>query len=201
MKLSKFGVVLVSVVLGSVSLGLQAEGKVKAEDLVEAPVGPADDLSNLQNQRRAKLTEEQAVNQMKYMMVKGWQRIDKDLVSKGKFDPVGLMLNSRGDFKPIVVGARDGEEAHSPKLQYLIINRQLEEQAKTRTVWSVGMMYIQEYDTEVEGSETPLRINVLVEHIAGWARSWSYPFKVVDGEVKLGQPVEKELPLHYFVKN
>ena len=41
-------------------------------------------------------------------------------------------------------------------------------------------------------------IRVVAEHIAGWARSWSYPYKMVDGEVKLGAPKELVLdPVYY----
>lgn len=194
MKLNKLGFVLLSLCLAGFSLNGVAEDKVKAEDLVEAPVEgkKAADLSKL---RKAKVTEEQAVNQMKYMMVKGWARIEADLQEHGMFDPIGLLLNPQGEFKPLVMGK---ESNLTPELSFVAITRNLEAMAQARTLWGVGVMYVREY--EMENGDKVKRINVLTEHIAGWARHWSYPFKVVEGDVKLGQPIEKSIAPFYFAE-
>ena len=171
-----------------------AEDKVKAEDLVDQNVA-ADAPADLNSLKRARLTEEQVVNQLKYMMVKGWARIEKELVDRGSFKAFGMVLSPKGEFRPVYI---DEQERLAPDVQLATIVKHLEAIAQTRSMWAVGVMYIQAKERS-DGS-VDKRIMVLGEHIAGWARHWSYPFKVEDGEVKLGAPIETNVQPVYFVE-
>jgi len=167
--------------------------KVKAEDLVEIPEKPRG--GGLETLRRAKLTEEQAVNQLKYMMVKGWARIDKELVNSGTFKPMGMVLSPEGEFRPLYIAE---QEKMDQALALGVITKNLAAIAQTRSMWGVGIMYIN--GKQRKDGTWDQRIMVMTEHIAGWARHWTYPFKVVDGEVKLGAPIESNVKPVYFVK-
>ena len=165
--------------------------KQTIEEMVEKPSDEAQTL--LKSTKRTKLTEEQATNQLKYMMVKGWERVERDLVEKGSFKPMGMILRPDGEFRPIRVDRQD-ELKQEVALEAIV--RNLKAFGKSRQVWGVGMIW-------VTGKKLPdgnfyKQIMVTTEHIAGWGRHWAYPYKVVDGEVKLGQPVESPTKLVYF---
>lgn len=144
--------------------------------------------------KKATLTEEQAINQLKYMMTKGFARMEKELIETQGFSPFGLVLFPDGEFKPLTI---DSGEESSAEEQLSDVARNLETIAKTRAVWGVGIMYIRAIKLD-DGSYVQ-RIVVMTEHIAGWARYWVYPFKVEDGVVKLGQPDEYSKQPIYFV--
>ena len=63
-------------------------------------------------------------------------------------------------------------------------------------MWALGLMYIQA--REKPDGKYEQRIQVMTEHIAGWARHWSYPFKVINGEVSLGAPIVSPVKPVYF---
>ena len=67
------------------------------EEAIPMPEKKAD-LSSL---KRAKVTEEQAVNQLKFMMIKGFARMEKTLIKEGDFEPFGLTLSPQGEFKAL----------------------------------------------------------------------------------------------------
>lgn len=164
--------------------------KSKAELMVEQPDVEAANLNVL---KRAKITEEQAVNQMKYMMVKGWERMEEDLLERGSFKPFGLVLSPQGEFKPLVI---DVQEEITQDLALAAIVKNLEAIAETRSQWAVGVMYVT--GKQRPDGEFDKRITVIAEHIAGWARAWSYPYKIIDGEVKLGTSNEVPMEPVYF---
>lgn len=170
---------------------VQAEqGKAKRlEDTIPMPKKQAD----LDQLKRAKVTEEQAVNQLKYMMVKGFARMEEELLETGSFPPFGLTLSPEGDFKAVIPEM----EVELPSQVTLVkLAESMEAIAKTRSMWAVGLMYIRAIKRD-DGSYAQ-RIIVMTEHIAGWARHWAYPFKVVDGDVKLGKPTETSVkPVYY----
>jgi hypothetical protein len=156
------------------------------------PDKPATDLNTL---KRAKLTEEQAVNQLKYMMVKGFARMEEELVKNGSFPPFGLTLMPNGEFKAVVI---ETDETIPTQIQLIKVVESMEAIAKTRAMWGVGVMYIRAIKRD-DGTYAQ-RIIVMTEHIAGWARHWAYPFKVENGEVKLGQPTETPVDPIYYVE-
>jgi hypothetical protein len=164
----------------------------KIEETIPLPEAKAMDLNKL---KRAKLTEEQAVNQLKFMMVKGFARMEKELVETGGFPPFGLTLLPDGEFKALTVEAGDVDVPS--EVQLAAVAKNLEAIAKTRAMWAVGLMYIRAVRLD-DGSYVQ-RIIVMAEHIAGWARHWVYPFKVEEGVVKLGQPVESAVQPVYYV--
>jgi len=179
-------------VLLMVVLPVHAEDKPKAEDLVEAPT--AEETADLASLRRTKLTEEQAVNQLKYMMVKGWARVEDELVETNSFKPFGMVLSPQGEFRPVYIAEQDKLKQ---EVALAAIVKNLEAIAQTRSMWGVGLMYIQ--GKKRKDGSLDMRIMVLGEHIAGWARHWSYPFKIENGEVKLGAPTETAIEPVYFV--
>ena len=196
MKMLKFGLILLGLLFSVTSTLVSAEEgkKIKAEDLVEAPiVGRAVDLNQL---RQAKVTEEQAVAQLKYMMVQGWIRMEKQLLERGGFLPFGMVLSPTGEFNVLAI-----EHQGLVKMDYQMasIIEYLKRIAKTRSKWGVGLMYV-EATKNADGTSMDY-IRVVAEHIAGWARSWSYPYKMVNGEVKLGAPKELVLKPVYFQSN
>lgn len=177
------------------SLHAEEKPKVKAEDLIPMPEktqAPAD----LNSLRRARLTEEQAHDQMKYMMVKGWKRINDDLVNTGTFMPFGMVLSPEGEFRPLYLAE---QEKMGQAFALGMITKSLQSVADSRSMWGVGLMYIT--GREKKDGTFDRRIMVMTEHIAGWAWHWAYPFKVVDGEVKLGAPIETPVkPVYYSQK-
>lgn len=174
---------------------IQAES-TKAKELEDAIPVPNKQAADLNALKRAKVTEEQAINQLKFMMVKGFSRMEKELVEKGDFPPFGLSLFPDGSFKAVTIDSEipvPNEEALAAVAQSMAAI------AKTRSTWGVGIMYIRAQKLD-DGSFTQ-RIIVMTEHIAGWARHWAYPFKVENGEVKLGKPTETAVnPIYYVNK-
>lgn len=194
MKMFKFGFLMLGVLFSITStLVFSEEGKkIKAEDLVESPIqGQSADLNQM---RRAKLTEEQAVAQLKYMMVQGWMRMEKELLKRGGFLPFGMVLSPEGEFNVLAI---EHQGLVKKDYQMAALVKYLKSIAETRAKWAVGLMYI-ETQVNDDGSSMDY-IRVVAEHIAGWARSWSYPYKMVDGEVKLGAPKEAVLKPVYYV--
>lgn len=154
---------------------------------------PSADLNSL---KRAKLTEGQAINQLKFMMIKGFSRMEKELMETGAFPPFGLMLSPDGEFKAAVI---ESEENIPMQVQLIKMVESMEAIAKTRSMWAVGVMYIRSIKRD-DGTYAQ-RIIVMTEHIAGWAMHWAYPFKTENGEVKLGQPTETSVkPVYYIEK-
>ncbi|KZY42385.1 MULTISPECIES: hypothetical protein [unclassified Oleiphilus] len=152
----------------------------------------AEDFNSL---KRAKLTEAQSVNQLKYMMVKGFDRIKKEVVKNGSFPPFGLTLSPDAEFKAVIPDI----EAKLPSQVVLVkLAESMAAIAQTRSMWAVGIMYIRAIKRD-DGTYLQ-RIIVMTEHIAGWARHWAYPFKMEDGEFKLGTPQELEVKPVYFTK-
>lgn len=181
-----------SMLMSSMAL---AEGKVKAEDLVDDPAVSPDSEVDLGTLKRARMTEEQAINQLKFMMVKGWARVEKELLDRGSFRAFGMVLSPQGDFRPVYI---DRQEVLPPDVQLATIVKNLEAIAQTRSMFAVGVMYIQA--KERSDGTVDKRIMVLAEHIAGWARHWAYPFKIENGEVKLAAPKETPVEPVYFVQ-
>ena len=130
------------------------------------------------------------------MMVKGFARMEKEIVENGSFPPFGLSMLPDGEFKAVIPDL--GGEFLPSHVVLPVLAQQMEAIAQTRSMWAVGLMYIRAIKRE-DGSYAQ-RIIVMTEHIAGWARHWTYPFKVVDGEVKLGKPTEGTAQPIYFVK-
>lgn len=163
----------------------------KAEAMAEKPTGEVADLNIVT--RTGKLSEEQAVNQLKFMTVQGWKRIEADLKERGSFKAFGLTLSPSGEFRPLFI---DDQEEIPQQIQIDALVRNLKAIADTRSVWAVGLMY-------VTGNKNPdgsisKRIAVVSEHIAGWAKAWSYPYKVENGELKLGNSKEADMEPVYF---
>lgn len=197
MKMLKFGWILLGLLFSVSSTLVSAEEgkrKIKAEDLVEAPI--AESAVDLNQVRRGKVTEEQAIAQLKYMMVQGWMRMEKNLLERGEFLPFGMVLSPQGEFNVLAI---EHQNLVKKDFQLASIIEYLKRIAETRAKWGVGLMYI-ETRKNADGSSMDY-IRVVAEHIAGWARSWSYPYKVVDGEVKLGAPKETVLKPIYFQSN
>lgn len=164
----------------------------KAEQLAEAPSGENIDLSTI---KRARVTEEQAQAQLKYMIVQGWKRMEDELLERGSFKAFGLTLSPQGEFRPLYL---DSQEELPQDVQLGALVKNLEAIAQTRSVWGVGLMYVT--GSVLEDGTIDKRIAVLAEHIAGYAKVWSYPYRVIDGEVKLGQPKEEPMKPVYFVR-
>ncbi|WP_156508867.1 hypothetical protein, partial [Oleiphilus sp. HI0132] len=104
MKMLKFGLILLGLLFSVSSTLVSAEEgkrKIKAEDLVEAPI--ADSAVDLNQVRRGKVTEEQAIAQLKYMMVQGWMRMEKNLLERGEFLPFGMVLSPQGEFNVLAI--------------------------------------------------------------------------------------------------
>jgi hypothetical protein len=172
-----------------------AEDGKKLEDQIPLIPKKQTDV-DLQTLKRAKLSEEQAINQLKYMMVKGFARMEEEMVETGGFPPFGLTLMPDGTFKAVI--ADTGGQNLRNEVVLAMLARQMEAIAQTRSVWGVGIMYIRKIKRE-DGSFAH-RLIVMTEHIAGWARHWAYPYKVEDGQVKMGQPSEGPAEPIYFVK-
>ena len=196
-----FAAVLSLVPLFCVST-LQAEErkKSKAEEMATAgSKEPVAELNSIGTTRKSKLTEEEVVQQLKYMMLQGWIKMERSLVVNGTFLPFGMTLMPDGEYKSVLVNAKVTDDVTvSPEFALNAVIENLKAIAETRAVWAVGLMYIQAQENK-DGTFDQ-RIQVLTEHIAGWARHWSYPFKVVDGEVKLGAPTETPAQAVYFSK-
>lgn len=195
MKIYKKSVIICVALLALVSTTAFSEEKKKskAEELVEMPVqGQKQDLNQL---RRGSLTEEQAVNQLKYMMVMGWSRMEKQLLEIGGFLPFGMVLSPEGEFNVLAI---ENQLLLKKEYQLSTIVEYLQKIAQSRTKWAVGLMYVETVKND-DGSSSDY-ITVIAEHIAGWARSWSYMYKVVDGEIKLAAPKETVLKPVYFVE-
>jgi hypothetical protein len=181
------------------TLHAEERKKSKAEQMATAGAkAPVTELGAIGKTRKAKLTEEQVVEQLKYMMVQGWVRINDDLIKEGSFIPMGLTLSPEGDFKPVFVESGEKELRVRAEFALKAVAKNLEAIAETRAVWAVGLMYIQA--REKPDGKYEQRIQVMTEHIAGWARHWSYPFKVINGEVSLGAPIESKVKPIYFSK-
>lgn len=164
----------------------------KAEQLATQPQGEAADLNIIT--RRAKLTEEQAVNQLKYMTVQGWKRIEAELKERGSFKVFGLTLSPEGEFKPVFL-AKQEEIPQDIQIDALV--RNMKAIAETRSVWCVGIMYVT--GVKAEDGTISKRIAVIAEHIAGWARAWSYPYRVDEnGDLLLGGSKEVPMDPVYF---
>jgi len=174
---------------------LQAEEKKKPVEYESIPM-PKTQSVDLSNLRKAKLTEEQAMKQLKIMVVEGWKRVKDQLLETGAFPAMGLTLSPQGRFRPLI--ADESDVVLKPTDLVTILVQQLERIAKTRSMWAVGIMYIRTFKDD-EGKDI-FRIMVMAEHIAGWARHWSYPYKLQDGEVKLGKPTESKVDPVYFIK-
>jgi len=179
------------------SVQAEERKKSKAEQMATAPSETP--VAVLGTKRKGKLTEEQAVNQLKYMMVQGWARMERELVEFGTFTPFGLTLSPQGDFKPLFVESGVGALRIKSDFALGAVVENLKAIAKTRAVWAVGLIYIQAKELP-DGSHVQ-RIQVMTEHIAGWARHWSYPFKIENAEVKLGAPLETAVKTTYFEKS
>jgi len=164
----------------------------RLEDTIPMPSKAAADLNTL---KRGKVTEEQAIYQLKYMMVKGFARMEKQIVEHGTFPPFGLTLLPDGEFKAVVI---ETEEEIPMQIKLIKMVESMDAIAKTRAVWAVGVMYIRAIKRD-DGSYAE-RLIVMTEHIAGWARHWAYPFKVGNGEVKLGRPTETAVQPIYYVE-
>lgn len=186
----------------SLSSTLNAEERKKSKAEEMATAGSSDPVAELGDNvglRKSRLTEDEVINQLKYMVVQGWKRMDPVLVDTGSFKPFGLTLMPNGDFKAVLVNPKVTEELTvTPEFTLNAIVENLKAIAETRAVWAVGLMYIQAKERKDGTYEQ--RIQVLTEHIAGWARHWSYPFKVEDGKVKLGAPTETPAQAVYFSK-
>jgi hypothetical protein len=151
-------------------------------------------LQEVSQIKKAKLTKEQSINQLKYMMSNGFALMEKELIETGGFSPFGMVLFPDGEFKPLTMDWDPVSTSLNQQLDGLAIN--LEKVAKTREVWGVGLIYLVPLILD-DGSYEP-RIVVLAEHIAGWARHWVFPFKVENSKVLLGQSEEGELEPVYF---
>ncbi|KZZ61292.1 hypothetical protein A3762_02345 [Oleiphilus sp. HI0125] len=184
---------LVSVTLLALPLTISAEEKKPSiEDLVETPVQAITDLSEAQP-KRAKLTEEQAIAQLQYMMLNAFKRIEPILLERGSFKPVGMTLDPDGTFRSVRV---DGQEEMPQAIALDAIVSSLKSLAANRTQWAVGVMYVT--GKKQEDGRIQRRIMVATEHIAGWARTWSYPYFIDGEQVKMGSPFETEMkPVYY----
>jgi hypothetical protein len=182
--------------LGSlvVSTAIFAEDKAPSiEDMVSKPTGEAITDLSMSESKRAKVTEEQGIAQLKYMMISAFKRVEEDLLSRGSFKPMGMTLDPDGTFRGIRV---DGQEDMPQELAVEALVKALKGLASNRTQWAVGITYVT--GRKLEDGTTLRQMVVATEHIAGWARSWTYPYVVKDGAVKMGQPEEREMkPVYY----
>lgn len=195
-KLFTFCSVILMLALSQVSMAEETAAERAERELAEQmknapPEGEDVDITTL---RRAKVTEEQAMAQLKYMVVEGWRRITDPLKERGSFKAFGLTLSPQGEFRPLFL---DSQAALKQDVQIGAIVKNLEAIAQTRSVWAVGLMYVT--GTVREDGTYSKRIAVVAEHIAGYARTWSYPYMVDEsGEVKLGKALESEMDPIYF---
>jgi len=167
--------------------------KQNIEDMVEKPVGGAVTDLGLAETKRAKLTEDQAMSQLKYMMVAAFKRVEPQLLEKGSFKPMGMTLDPDGNFRAIRV---DGQDEMPQNIAVDAIVQSLQGLAANRTQWAVGLIYVT--GNKTDDGEIFKRIVVVGEHIAGWARTWHYPYRVIDGQVKMGRPQEAPMKPIYF---
>ncbi|KZY80561.1 hypothetical protein A3742_04320 [Oleiphilus sp. HI0071] len=176
------------------SISVFAEDKKPSiEDMVEKPTGEAVTDLGLSQSKRAKVTEEQAIAQLKYMMVAAFKRNEPDLLERGSFKPMGMTLDPDGNFRAIRV---DGQDEMPQEVALEALVKALQGLAANRTQWAVGIIYVT--GRKLDDGTILRQIVVASEHIAGWARSWTYPYGVIDGEVKMGQPTEREMkPVYY----
>jgi len=174
---------------------VQAEEKKKSVQYESIPM-PQQRAVDLSNFKKARVTEEQGLKQLKLMVVEGWKRIKDELLETGAFPAIGLTLSPQGKFRPLI--ADESDVVLRPNDLVTILVQQLQSIAQTRSMWAVGLMYIRAF--KADDGKNVYRIMVMTEHIAGWARHWSYPFKLVDGDVKLGKPTETVVDPVYFVK-
>lgn len=187
-------VILASLLCQAVSSYAEDGVKVKAEDLATQPQSNAAEQElSLAPTKRAKLTEEQALAQLQYMMVEGFKRLQPQLLEKGSFKPMGMTLDPDGTFRAIRV---DGQDEMPQELALEGLVQALKGLASNRTQWVVGLIYVT--GTKNEDGSFDRRIVVIAEHIAGWARSWHYPYAIVDGEVKMAAPAEFPMSPVYF---
>lgn len=174
---------------------IHAEEKKSIKEYEEVIPMPKNDAVDIGSLKRAKLTEEQVVNQLKYMMVQGFARMEKDLVENNDFPPFGLTLFPDGEFKAVTI---ESEVEVPNEIALAAVAKNMEAIAQKRATWAVGIMYIRAIKRD-DGSYAQ-RIIVMTEHIAGWARHWAYPFKIENGEVKLGKPTESPANPVYYVQ-
>lgn len=181
-------------VLAATSISAFAEEKKQnIEDMVEKPVDGAVTDLGLTAPKRAKVTEEQAIAQLKYMMVAAFKRNETDLLERGSFKPMGMTLDPDGTFRAIRV---DGQDEMPQDVAIEALVRALQGLAANRTQWAVGLIYVT--GRKLEDGTILRQIVVASEHIAGWARSWTYPYAIIEGEVKMGQPAEREMKAVYY---
>jgi hypothetical protein len=187
-----FSALAIGMAVTSISVFAQ-DKKPSIEDMVEKPTGEAVTDLGLSQSKRAKVTEEQAIAQLKYMMVAAFKRNEPDLLERGSFKPMGMTLDPDGAFRAIRV---DGQDEMPQDVAIEALVRALQGLASNRTQWSVGLIYVT--GKKLEDGNVARKIVVVAEHIAGWARSWTYPYAVIDGVVKMGQPLEQEMkPVYY----
>lgn len=192
--ISALSVVVLGLGLFSVpELSYAEETKPGIEGMVEKPQGEAVTDLGLSETKRAKVTEEQAIAQLKYMMISAFKRNETDLLERGSFKPMGMTLDPDGNFRAIRV---DGQDEMPQDVAIEALVRALQGLASNRTQWAVGLIYVT--GRKMEDGSILRQIVVASEHIAGWARSWTYPYAIIDGQVKMGQPVEQEMkPVYY----
>lgn len=185
-----------ALILGAVAASpsvLAEEKKQNIEDMVEKPEVDAVTELGLAESKRAKLTEEQVIAQLKFMMIEAFQRVESDLLERGSFKPMGMTLDPDGTFRAIRV---DGQDEMPQDIAVEALVSALKGLAANRTQWAVGLIYVT--GRKLEDGTTLRQMVVASEHIAGWARSWTYPYVVKDGEVKMGQPSEQEMKTVYY---
>lgn len=184
-----------SLAFSSIVMAEEESVTSKAERLATQPKeGAPADLNVVT--RKAKLTEDQAVQQLKYMTVQGWKRIEDELRDRGSFQAFGLTLSPQGEFKPVFIAFQE----NMPKdFQMNALVQNMKAIADTRSVWAVGLMYVTGF--EQEDGTWAKRIGVVAEHIAGWAKAWSYPYKVdEEGELRIGNAKMVDMEPVYFVQ-
>lgn len=191
-------IVLFCLILTGVTQIALAEEKAAAPQTEEMlPEGASNPNDPIQSAPliKAKLTEEQVIKQLKYLMVSGWAKVEKALVANGKFNPMGMVLYPDGVAKPVYV---ENQDKMDPNLQLAIIAKTLKEIAQSRAVWGVAILF-----SQVKKDKEGNAINVIIvntEHIAGWGRHWAYPYFVEKGELLLGQPTESATKPFYFAQ-
>jgi hypothetical protein len=104
---------------------------------------PVAELGTIVTSRTVKLTEEKAIEQLKYMIVKGWARVEGVLVEKGTFLPFGMTLMTDDEYKVVIVDSQITEELTvSPECALNAVIENLKAIANTRAVWALGLMYL-----------------------------------------------------------
>lgn len=185
----KMGAVILTCVC---SLALAEERVIsEAERLATQPTNKSDGVNVLT--LRGKVTEEQAEQQLKYMIIQGFGRVEQELKTRGSFKPIGLTISPKGQFRAL----NFADTSLSKEQRDDALVRMLKKVADSRSVWGVGLMY-------VTGNQRPdgtfnKRVAVVAEHIAGWAKSYSYPYKIdEDGEVRMADPIVVDMEPVYF---